>query len=97
MREKNGALRGQVSGTFIGRAGDDDATRHAFELLEIAEAAFEKGCAPTAPPPAGRIAWGSPGASSKEGEAAVIDDAASEPVRAALAKAKPAAFCPAKP
>lgn len=94
MREKNGTLRGQVSSVIRGR-GDDDAVRHAFDLLEIATAASEKGCAPSAPP--ARIAWNAAGPSSKEGEAAVLDDIESEPVRAALLKAKAPRTCTAKP
>lgn len=94
MREKNGTLRGQVSGVITG-AGDDDATRHAFDLIDIADAAFEKGCAPAAAP--ARIAWSSPGPSSNGRDAAVMDDAASEPVRLALAKAKPPRTCTPKP
>jgi hypothetical protein len=94
MRERNGTLRGQVSGVVRGH-GDDDAARHAFDLLLIASAAFEKGCAPSSPPT--RIAWGAAGPSSREGEAAVLDDAASEPVRSALTKAKPPRTCTPKP
>lgn len=94
MREKNGTLSGQVSGVIVGR-GDDDAIRHAFDLLDIADAALEKGCAPS-PPPA-RIAWSAPGPSSREGEAAVIDDAPSEAVRLALTKAKLSRTCTPKP
>jgi hypothetical protein len=94
MRESPSGLRGQVSGVFVGRA-DDDAIRHAFDLLDVATAALESDCAPS-PPPA-RIAWGSPGPASREGEAAVIDDPASEPVRIALAKTKPSRTCTPKP
>jgi hypothetical protein len=94
MREKNGAMRGQISGVVRG-GGDDDAIRHAFDLLEIAEAALERGCA-ASPPPA-RIAWGSPGPSSKEAEAAVMDEPTTEPLRAALVKARAPRTCTAKP
>ena len=94
MREKNGTMRGQVSGVITGRP-DDDATQHAFDLIDIADAAFEKGCAP-APAPA-RIGWSSPGPSSSGGNAAVMDDGASEPVRVAVAKAKPTRTCTSKP
>lgn len=94
MRDKNGTLRGQVSGVVRGQ-GDDAAIRHAFDLLEIASSAFEKGCAPASPP--ARVAWNAAGPSSREGEAAVLDDVESEPVRAALLKAKAPRTCTAKP
>lgn len=93
MRDKNGTLRGQVSGVIVGRA-DDEALEHALDLLDIADAAFEKGCAPSAAP--ARIAWSSPGPAS-DGTAAIMDDPASDAVRAALAKARPTRTCTAKP
>jgi hypothetical protein len=95
MREKNGVLRGQTSGTIVGRGGQDDAMRHAFDLREVADDAFEAGCAPVSAP--ARFAWTTTGRSSHEGEAAVLDDAPSEPVRLALEKVRAPRTCTAKP
>jgi hypothetical protein len=63
MRKKSGAFVGQASGSFpLG----DAAANHASELLDVAEASFQPGCAPVPPPRS--IPWDHVGPPVKPGD-----------------------------
>lgn len=85
LREKNGALVGQVSGTLRWPTSCDDAEDHAAELLGVTEAGIELGCSPPAAP--GRIMWSMPGVLPHGGAPVTFDDPALAPARAALERA----------
>jgi hypothetical protein len=100
MRDKQGTLVGQASGTLESPNGRTDAERHAAELLAVAEAAFERGCAPAPPPSV--VAWGQPGPllSGRKGDDVALDDARLAGARASIAAASPGAnvrACPPLP
>jgi hypothetical protein len=95
MRDKGGRLEGQVSGAYRKPRGASSAEAHALELLDVAEDGFEEGCAPKGPP--ARVAWDVPGAAVGGGSAATLDEGSLEPVRNALALARPSARCARNP
>jgi hypothetical protein len=82
MRSDSGILKGRLSGTIAMPAHFPDAHAHASELLAIAEAGFEAGCAPVPLPTS--IAWAE-GGPAVYGVAADFGRDVYEPQRTALA------------
>ncbi len=83
IREKNGALVGQLSGTLRWPEPCDDAEDHGAELLGVAEAGFEIGCTPASAP--ANVTWSAPGIVPGGGNSPRLDDPDLAPLRRAFA------------